>query len=1110
MRRLICIILLIIPLFSIGQNIVGQALLTESQIAEINIRLSNIEGDYVSTNYNNNGFYGDGNEVLSGAETFLNEEESTGYHCQWTYFTNYVSNSRDSINSNGEPFAKNLPEYKGVNWRSLCTEYIHYAAYMARVWRDETDRINFSGITKTKREHAIDLANAVINVLNEQANDSLLDWGNTARFVQTSAYIGNPLFISMTKMSKYLDSYAYVAQVVTTDNNDVYEKMLGIEQWIKNAVEYAYLKQQIRNENAFGAKLPENITNTTLQTVGLGYNKQHNNTYVYYDINGVGQQVSTLGVRYAINNRNWDFIGLIANYGILFNHTEYKKFAKEMFKLALKVGVMPDGTWFEWDRGTLSSPTNGTTYTGLTMYHLAKIAYNHAVAVENGLDGMTNKGEFFDYTTSEGSSELYMGNSGYEGPNTSGGEKNLKLMLKNFLKHYRNEEDGGFIGVRFAEGGKDPETLTRNPLVGVAMANTYYQDQNLKDGYLQKIEKGYNGARYYGDEGIPVIKSSGAIIQYSLGTSWAESGTHAGYLSLAEMETHVFNNCSNDLPNEDSSIVLSTGVTDAWSGTNTIVGVYNNTTDFDCALKIRKDTIGDQWARYAIGLDLEENSINSGDKIFISIDGKSINGNPRILVMPNINHEPNVAPLIDKEFIGEGEWITVKDTITVPENRTTLGIWLFPNYGSEEKGEALFDNLIVRKLENCSNDLPNDDSSIVLSPAAPDAWSGAKTIQGVYNNTTDFDCALKIRKDTIGNQWARYSIGIDLEENNIISGDELFFSIDGKSISGKTACRVVPDNTTGNTAIISNDFTEQNWVTYKKTITVPEGIETLDIWLFPNYGSEEKGEALFDNLIVRKLENCSNDLPNDDSSIVLSPAAPDAWSGAKTIQGVYNNTTDFDCALKIRKDTIGNQWARYSIGIDLEENNIISGDELFFSIDGKSISGKTAYRVVPDNTTGNTAIISNDFTEQNWVTYTQTITVPEGIETLDIWLFPNYGSEEEGEALFDNLIIRRVNSSSSLKTSSSFLDKTQVISEDIISLYPNPSSDRINISLGAGTKKINYLLHSITGTLIKQENIDTTKVEDFTIDISTLVQGVYIITIIDEKGMYTFKKIIKE
>jgi hypothetical protein len=76
-----------------------------------------------------------------------------------------------------------------------------------------------------------------------------------------------------------------------------------------------------------------------------------------------------------------------------------------------------------------------------------------------------------------------------------------------------------------------------------------------------------------------------------------------------------------------------------------------------------------------------------------------------------------------------------------------------------------------------------------------------------------------------------------------------------------------------------------------------------------------------------------------------------------------------------------------------------------------------------------------------------------------------------------------------------------------ITIYPNPTQDRLFIKLESSQKKpLNFSLYNLQGKLIIQEQL-VAEYESF--DLSNLVSGVYLVNIVDGEGKKVSRKIIK-
>lgn len=545
MKKLLYIALFL-PFISIAQTIGGQCLMTEAQRVWLrDNRFNQTTGKYVETNSGGNGFFGDVNDFISlnyysvipGAEQFLNQEQSTGYADQWTFANtdSPITISNSSANENSSPLGKNSTTGQyGI-------DHIHYAALLAYIWQDDSTVITFSGETKARSAHAFDLAEAVFNVLVEQSNDTKLDFSNATKYpididgdgFYGSADIGAPLMYYIAKMEKYLHSYSLVVPIL--DGETYFEaENAGVETWLANAASWAYEKIQWQNNRYLANEDP------TVTPIGdRGFDQVSGFSPLYYTSGGTGQVTINQVAQGTVNNIALDFIQMFQAYGILFNNTAYKTLAYDMYELAIKLGVFPDGSWFEFSRATQSEPSLGFNYAAKGVSHLAMMAYKHAVAVENGLTGVTDRGLYFDYSTSEGSDDLYT--SGWATQTTSGGPKSLLLMIKNFGKWYRTSANDGYSDLRFAPTGLDMEAEKRPYVLGAAIANVYYDDGDLYNLYTQNASVGYAGPDYYQGAGVGTVVNDGPYNQWTLGNVWGRGGAmFAGFGLVGDMEGLVF------------------------------------------------------------------------------------------------------------------------------------------------------------------------------------------------------------------------------------------------------------------------------------------------------------------------------------------------------------------------------------------------------------------------------------------------------------------------------------------------------------------------------------------------------------------------------------------
>jgi hypothetical protein len=102
---------------------------------------------------------------------------------------------------------------------------------------------------------------------------------------------------------------------------------------------------------------------------------------------------------------------------------------------------------------------------------------------------------------------------------------------------------------------------------------------------------------------------------------------------------------------------------------------------------------------------------------------------------------------------------------------------------------------------------------------------------------------------------------------------------------------------------------------------------------------------------------------------------------------------------------------------------------------------------------------------------------------------------------FDNLVVRASAADSLLGT-----DEFVTIGEEVISVYPNPAKDLININSLVNTFN-SVSIVDLNGRVVKNVNFDT--VTEAQINISDLASGVYVMNVNSEKETFS-KKIVKE
>ena len=322
-------------------------------------------------------------------------------------------------------------------------------------------------------------------------------------------------------------------------------------------------------------------------------------------------------------------------------------------------------------------------------------------------------------------------------------------------------------------------------------------------------------------------------------------------------------NCDEDIDNINTSMPLNNR---ASAGILTINGTSSEVNRSACAMELSSPS-GQPWSRYVISIDLVAEGIAPGQQISMSIDGKSGSGNAQMQVVRN--DSPNTS-LLTKSF--GSSWSTQGGIVTVPSGISTLDIWLFSNFGNtNNSGNAYFDNLRVSVSNpnntSCDKDIDNLNTSMPLTNR-----SSAGTITSIGNSNGSL-CEMQLTSPS-GQPWSRYVIPINLAAEGISAGDRINVSIEGRSGSGVARIEVNRNNIP-NDFLLSHSF-GSSWSTHNRTITVPLGATTLDIWLFSNYGlNTNAGTSNYRNLRVSKVSGTAfkgsvESLGNSEISILES------------------------------------------------------------------------------------------------------------------------------------------------------------------------------------------------------------------------------------------------
>ncbi|MGC1517004.1 MAG: T9SS type A sorting domain-containing protein, partial [Maribacter sp.] len=372
---------------------------------------------------------------------------------------------------------------------------------------------------------------------------------------------------------------------------------------------------------------------------------------------------------------------------------------------------------------------------------------------------------------------------------------------------------------------------------------------------------------------------------------------------------------------------------------------------------------------------------------------------------------------------------------------TTLDLWFFSNYGQQNPGSAVYDNLVVRNLSTTPGNLsPVADAGNDVTVEDTDG-NGTEAVTLDGGNSTDID-------GTITSYTWR--------ENGIVIATGAT-----PSVGFSTGVHNVTLTVTDNGGASGSDTVR---ITVTSAVTVA----------------------------------CTDDLVNDDPSIALPSGTFGA--GVDSSSGTTVDTNGSPCALLVSNNDAGQPWGSYRIAIRLSDYGISVGDELLIGVDGKSLTG-TARLEINRNNAPNTALGFRTF-GNDWSRYETTVTVPSGVTTLDLWFFSNYGQQNPGSAVYDNLVVRNLSAESTAKS----LQEAKPL--NALTLYPNPANVETTLSFDQPTSVGTIEVFDVTGRLVRTMKGGLIDNRGTPVNVQEMPVGVYFVKTTDSSGVEFQQKML--
>lgn len=532
MRNLIYI-LVFICISANGQDYSRNFVMTPNQMETNNTRFGSFDGENAGQKYYsvNNGFYNYGERAWD----LLNQVEAAMFaNGSMPGAWDYGYSGTGEINlCTGDNSMEPNPDNQSTQG-SLEPVAFDTAAKVAAIWEGRPENATINGRTKTKDQWSQELANFVFDELVTRSADDKLDWSNgTATYRSNATYGTNvryrldgfngsyidcwPIFQINTQGRRYINALSLIRSQINDDAviTEASEagggtKLQQVEEWIRDWADWTLVHSDYKMDVFIGSAWQTQSVGAP--PVNTQYSASNNNTqnHVWYDVNGNGFLEVNTTQTVTLNNRQWAGIGLLGSAGLYFNDQTYKDHAEDCFELFFKLHIFPGNefvenyrAYYEESDGNDNCADCGMNYWIVTMWEVVDFAYQHAVAVINGVNGAgSNVGLYFDWTTSDGDQQVF--STPFVTTTTSGGTKGIFNVLTEFNKYYLTPANGGYFGQRYTEqngSGQNALLDFNNWRFGQinARGNAYYQNATLELSAQMDTGAGFPGQGFYLD-----------------------------------------------------------------------------------------------------------------------------------------------------------------------------------------------------------------------------------------------------------------------------------------------------------------------------------------------------------------------------------------------------------------------------------------------------------------------------------------------------------------------------------------------------------------------------------------------------------------------------------
>lgn len=525
MKRIFILLVFCSGFLQAQLNPVGNILFTDIQKSKLQAGFNNIGGTFPD---NTTGYHDDFAEMNARAEDFRSDMSTTGidrgafinFHTGRNLLPRYSGDG--GIASTEDPF----PASWNTDGRGPL--YSHRNIHAAALKAYATDDITLAGyvfdaLLSRAQDDELDPSNGGSRREAGKPARNNPTYGTNERFpferqeTFRACIKNNPYFMYSGKMEQYLISFLITYDLIKDTTNYINNGDI-VTYWFEDYYRFVKFSADINTSYWFGSNWRNFQQDWARPTLG--------NEVASYSSPGNPLQTVSDAAKQGIQNRTSKSYLYISTFGKAFPSStivgDANDFTYDIYRAWLAVCIFPDGTGHEHYRWDANPDYLYTQYINFLM-----MAHTNEVAVERGYLPISEQGKFYEYSSSMGTDELFDGT--YAFTSTSGGPKNIRLVLDGLAKYHRNAANGGYSSVRYRESGS-LYTTSHNQTVLASIYLAYDEtDEEIQDWFSYNSSGGYvnglNGTFQANGLG-PHTLENGFGLQNAFGGHMAFDGTN--------------------------------------------------------------------------------------------------------------------------------------------------------------------------------------------------------------------------------------------------------------------------------------------------------------------------------------------------------------------------------------------------------------------------------------------------------------------------------------------------------------------------------------------------------------------------------------------------------